>query len=540
MTIAHFYVCVISFLLGVFVATVFYIPLPAITWLFFMAVVSMLIWKRSILLVENTVSLMLGLALCAAALGALRFEIIDSQFGTSPLINQVGEEIIFQGVVNTEPDKKESTQRLYIKTAEDLILVSTDRYQNINYGDEVKVKGVLKLPESFETDLGRVFNYKGYLKARGVEYTVSFATVEVLQTGQGNPALSVLLTGKRIFMDKVESLLPEPAAGLGEGLLLGVKQALGTDLEAAFRQTGIIHIVVLSGYNVMLVVVFIMYVLGQFLTPRPRVVMGIIAIISFALLVGLSATVVRASLMVSLLLIMQASGRSYLVLRGLLLTGAVMVLHNPHLLVYDIGFQLSFLATLGLVLIAPHLERLLIKIPTFAGVRTFLVATIATQIAVSPLLLYQIGEFSVVSVLVNVLVLPMVPVAMLLTFATGVAGFILPALAPLLVYPTVFSLQYIIEIARFFSSFSFSVFVVPPFSAWFIPAAYALMGGALWYLYKPGDKLGHSDLGINLLSKSASEVSDWTIEEEVDEPVTKAAVVQRTTAAKDELPIFFR
>jgi competence protein ComEC len=533
MTIAHFYVCVLSFLFGVFVATVFGLSLPVITWLFFMAVVSVLIWKRSLLLVPNPAWLMIGLALFASSLGALRFEFANSQFGVSSLIDQVGQEVVLQGVVNAEPERQESSQRLHVKTSEDLVLVSVDRYQNISYGDMVEVKGVLKVPESFETDLGRVFDYAGYLKAKGVEYRVSFATVEVLQSGQGNPVISVILTGKRMFMDKVESLLPEPAAGLGEGLLLGVKQALGTELETAFRQTGIIHIVVLSGYNVMLVVVFIMYVLGQFFAPKPRAVVGIIAIIAFALLVGLSATVVRASLMVSLLLIMQATGRSYLVLRGLVLAGAIMVVHNPFLLVHDIGFQLSFLATLGLILIAPHLERYLTLIPNFAGARTFLVATISTQIAVSPLLLYQMGELSVVSVLVNVLVLPMVPVAMLLTFATGIVGFIMPALSPLLVYPTVFSLHYIIEIAHFFSSVPFAVFSVPQFSAWLIPVSYAAMGGLLWYLYRPEDELGYSEIGEKLLiSPTAREVADWTIEEEVDETVTKAAVVRRTTAAK--------
>ena len=533
MTIAHFYVCVISFLFGVFVATVVPVSLPIITWLFFMAVVSLLIWKRSKLLIPNPAWLMIGLALFASSLGTLRFEFANQQFGVSPLAPEVGEQVVLQGVVNAEPEQRESVQYLYLKTEDDLVLVSTDRYQNISYGDEVEVKGKLEIPESFETDLGRVFDYEGYLKAKGVEYRVSFATVEVLGDGYGNPVLGVLLRGKRIFMDKVESLVPEPAAGLSEGLLLGVKQALGTELETAFRQTGIIHIVVLSGYNVMLVVVFIMYVLGQFLAQRSRVVVGVVAIIAFAFLVGLSATVVRASIMVSLLLVVQATGRTYLVLRGLLLAGAIMVLHNPLLLVYDIGFQLSFLATLGIVLIAPHLERYLSKVPTFAGVRTFLVATVATQIAVLPLLLYQIGEFSVVSVLVNVLVLPMVPVAMLLTFGVGIAGFIMPALAPLLVYPAVFSLQYIIEIARFFSGFSFASFVVPVFSIWVVPLAYTLMGGVLWYLYRPEDELGYSDLGQGLLTKPAVELDDWIIEEEFDELLTKAAVVPRTTAAKD-------
>ncbi|MCB9810775.1 ComEC/Rec2 family competence protein, partial [Candidatus Nomurabacteria bacterium] len=251
-----------------------------------------------------------------------------------------------------------------------------------------------------------------------------FAEVEVVDHDKGNLVISKLLNFKSAFMDNLEKVIAEPAVGLGEGLLLGVKQALGDELEEAFRKTGIIHIVVLSGYNIMLVVAFVMLVLGYFLSRRWRTVFGILAIISFALLVGLSATVVRASIMASLLLIAQATGRIYLVLRALLVAGFIMLLFNPLLLVYDVGFQLSFMATLGLILLTPQLERLFTKIPNLAGARMFLTATIATQIAVLPLLLYQIGQFSVVSVLVNLLVLPMVPVAMLLTFITGMLGFV--------------------------------------------------------------------------------------------------------------------
>jgi len=150
-------------------------------------------------------------------------------------------------------------------------------------------------------------------------------------------------------MRSIEAVIPEPQVGLAEGLLLGVKQALGDELEVVFRKTGIIHIVVLSGYNVMLVVIFITYVLSYVLPYRARVPFGILAIVCFAVLVGLSATVVRASIMASLILFARATGRTYAVMRALCFAGVIMVLINPYLLVYDVGFQLSFLATLGLI-----------------------------------------------------------------------------------------------------------------------------------------------------------------------------------------------
>jgi competence protein ComEC len=313
-----------------------------------------------------------------------------------------------------------------------------------------------------------------------------------------------------------------------------VKQALGDTLEDAFRQTGIIHIVVLSGYNVMLVVAFVMYVFSYFLPLRARVIAGLCAITAFALLVGLSATVVRASIMAGLLLIASALGRTYDVLRGLLLAGAFMLLLNPYLLVYDVGFQLSFLATLGLILVAPQFENLLAQVPTKIGVREFMIATVATQIAVLPLLLYQIGELSLVAVFVNVLVLPMVPVAMLLTFIVGMAAMVSAPLASLFVYPTYLSLTYIIEVALWWASVPFAAVVIPAFPFYVVPIAYFALGAVLWWCANRQPRVAE----IN-----NSNLSDWTIVEEVSEVAPKSAFNKSgapQSGAPDETPVFFR
>lgn len=468
-------------------------------------------------------------------------EIANWSFGNSLLEEKVGSKINVTGIVETVPDVRESVTYLEIKTEEDKILVSVDKYAPVTYGDKVSVTGKLTKPESFETDLGRTFDYPGYLKAKGIEYRISFASVSVLEQDKGNPIIATLLRFKLAFMKRVEVAILEPAAGLGEGLLLGVKQALGEELEAAFRKTGIIHIVVLSGYNIMLVVLFVMYILGHFLARKPRVVVGIIAIVAFALLVGLSATVVRASIMAVLLLVVQATGRKYLALRGLMVAGTIMIINNPFLLVYDVGFQLSFLATLGLILISPHFEVLLDKVPNFIGVRSFLVATISTQLAVLPLLLYQIGEFSVVSIIVNVLVLPMVPVAMLLTFITGLVAFVSPSIATVFSYPAYLSLTYISEVAWWFAKLPFAAYTIPLFSFYLVPVSYVVIGLILWFGQRSlNGKRNNLNSSLHQSSeKVASEdFSDWDIEEENDE-FTKKTAKQSSTVSSDT-PIFFR
>ncbi len=463
MSIVQFYVIALSFLGGVFVATFLYFSLPVSTWLVTISFFLILIWYRSPTAPSYRNTLLGALFLLAFSLGTLRVTGAEWKFQNSSFEQYVGTDITVTGVIVVEPDVRERSTFLELKTDQGKLLVLVDRYEIVSYGDLVLIEGKLTKPESFETDLGRTFNYPGYLKAKGIEYQISFADIEVLKSGEGNPVLTSLFRFKHFFIDSIESALPEPVSGLGEGMLLGVKEALSDDLETIFRKTGIIHIVVLSGYNIMLVVIFVMYILGRFLSPKPKFFAGILAVILFALLVGMSASVVRASVMVSILLLTEVAGRRYMMLRALILAGVLMVLVNPFLLVYDIGFQLSFLATLGLILIAPHFEYIFKRVSNFLNLRTFFIATVATQIAVLPLLLYQIGEFSLVSVLVNLLVLPMVPVAMLLTFITGLVSIVFPALVAIVAFPTYWSLRYIIDIAVWFADLPLASFIVPPF-----------------------------------------------------------------------------
>ena len=232
--------------------------------------------------------LYVGLCFATLALGLWRAEL--AQLTPTALEAQVEQTIELTGVVAREPDVREQQQLLYVKTNTDTVLVSTDRHVAVQYGDRVTAAGTLQVPASFTTDLGREFDYPGYLQARGVQYQMSFAEVVVTEQGQGNFILGNLLAAKHSFMAALEQTVPEPYVGLGEGLLLGEKRALGEDISEQFRLTGLTHIVVLSGYNVMLVVAFCLYIFSFIFGLRGRIVAGVIAIIAFALVVGLSAT----------------------------------------------------------------------------------------------------------------------------------------------------------------------------------------------------------------------------------------------------------
>ena len=510
-----------AFALGVGLKTIFEIPAVTPIWLMVIALSFALLWRRKSEAFSAPVLLFSSLCVVSLALGIFRTEVASWRFGVSSLEVKLGESVELLGTIIAEPDYKESTVHLYLETEEDKILVTTDRLNQIKYGDRIIAKGKLEKPESFVTDLGRTFNYPKYLQAKGVEYKISFAEVKVVDSGFGNPIVSLLLATKRGFIKSVEQVIPTPAVGLGEGLLLGVKSSLGDNIEEDFRKTGIIHIVVLSGYNVMLVVAFIMFFFSFFLSLRGRVVAGVASIVCFALIVGLSATVVRASIMAVLVLLAQFMGRQYDVIRALFLAGVIMLMINPFLLVYDIGFQLSFMATLGLLLIVPQFESRLAEGKGIFGAKEFFLATCATQIAVLPLLLYHIGQVSLIAVVVNVLVLPIVPLAMLLTFITGVIGFFSISLAGVVGYISMLSLNYILSVAHFFASLPFASVTVPEFSAIGVFILYAMM--IILYLY------------ISRKNNDANILKDWTVVEEKERVGSQSEPTQT-----DDLPVFFR
>lgn len=490
---------VIGFCVGVTIESVWDFSLVYVVWLLLFSVVAGLLWRQANFVCPAPLLLPLACVLLAAALGMFRTNIFELQFDNSlaPLLDT---EVTLVGEVIGDPDIRSSMQILTIAYETEKIRVTTDKTKAVSYGDEIEVTGNLEKPEAFVTALGREFDYVKYLEAKGIEYQISFAEVNVPQSQQGNVFLSVLLHSKHRLISLLDIVLSEPQGSLADGLLLGLDQGLGNKLEEDFRRAGIIHIVVLSGYNIMLVVSFVMFILSFFLRRKSRLVFGLLAILSFALIVGLSATVVRASIMASLLLIAQSLGRSYSVIRSLLLAGIIMVAINPYLLLFDIGFQLSFMATLGLILALPWFTANS-QPELLTSVRGYVVATAATQIAVLPLLIYHIGEISLVSVFVNVLVLPSVPIAMFGAFVAAVVYAVVPAIGLLIGFVTQLVLSYIIVTAEFFSSLPFATYAFDEIAVAWVFVMYGVIGFGYWSL-------------IRKTTNSPTSLTGWTIEEE--------------------------
>jgi ComEC/Rec2-related protein len=274
--------------------------------------------------------------------------------------------------------------------------------------------------------------------------------------------------------DRVNRMVTPPTSSLMLGLVLGSRESFSEELSTAFRVSGLMHLVAISGYNIRLLVVIFFAALGA-ISFRRRVAVTLVCIVIFVLLVGGGAAVWRAALMGSLSLVVTVAGYRRQAYFALLWSGFFMVMINPYALVYDLGLQLSFLSTWGLMAISPFFDRHLHKVP--AVFRESLSLTLASQIATFPILVHAFGTISTVSLFANVAVAPFLPFAF---FASALALF-LGSPAALVAD---FFIQIIVRITEFFAAISWAQVPVS-FSLldWLLLALGALI--LLWKLYKP-------------------------------------------------------
>jgi competence protein ComEC len=257
--------------------------------------------------------------------------------------------------------------------------------------------------------------------------------------------------------------LGEPHSALAGGLVVGEKGTLGKNLIDDFRKSGLIHIVVLSGYNITIVADSIRRLLS-FLPRTIGIVIGGCGILMFGILVGGGATVIRSCIMAIIALMASLIRRDYNVGKALFIAGIIMLIHNPLILLHDPSFQLSFLATLGLLLLSSPIEMKLEFITERFGIRGLVASTLATQIFVSPYILYMMGQLSIIGIIVNILVLPIIPTTMFFVFATGLLGFISESVSQVTAWVSHFLLSYELFIVKFFAAFTFSSIQLPKFS----------------------------------------------------------------------------
>lgn len=386
----------------------------------------------------------------------------------------VGEKAVVSGYVVNDPERRATTLHAYIavekvgeRETQGRLLAILPRDAKVGFGDKLRVSGLVSLPESFETDTGRVFDYQNYLRVRGVSTMMRYATLDTVESGNFS-LQKVLYEIKHTFEHSLERLFPEPSNALLEGLLLGERRGLPEELTKAFVTSGLIHVVVLSGYNISIVANAVLYT-TSFLPRTLGFGFGGVLMILFVIMTGAGATAVRACIMGLIAILALYLKRPKAALRALIAAALLMILWNPLIVLYDPSFILSVLATFGLITLTPFVEKYLRFVPEYFGLRSIAGSTIAVQLYVLPALLYLTGVLSFVGVPANVLALPVVPLTMLGGFLAGLLGLLHPVLALPFVIFTNTLLEFMIFVAESAEALPFASTVVARFP---LPVAY--------------------------------------------------------------------
>lgn len=479
-----FWAITLSFLVGVFVRSFYAIDFASLCYFLLLAgaffALAYLDHSR------RTQSLIAACALLAAVLGMARLE-FGITTGDPVLESLVNSKVTLVGQVVTEPDERENSTLVQV----DVYLASSTHvsagvqailpsHALVAYGDTVEVTGTLRHPEAFDTTLGRQFPYPQYLAARGIQYQLSFAQSFTKESG-GNPIIRAALWIKKEFERGIEQSLPEPEAALAAGVTVGTKRALGPELTDIFRRVSLTHVIVVSGHHMTVII----NALQRVLTIMPRGwqfgTTGF-AVVFFILLTGASASAIRAGIMALIAAYARISGREFYAARALVFAACGMVLWNPLILAFDLGFQLSALATLGLIYITPIVERYIQWMTNRWKLREIAATTVGAQIAVTPLLLYQSGILSIVSLPANLLALFPIPLAMFFTCVAALSGLLLGPLAPIFSFPAYILLWYVINVAELLVILPFASYELPAFGPGWLFFLYALLVGITLFL----------------------------------------------------------
>ncbi|MFZ2226138.1 MAG: ComEC/Rec2 family competence protein [Candidatus Moraniibacteriota bacterium] len=461
----------LSFILGIFLASFFYpIFLPSIS----LCLVMLLAIIIFFVFYKNKIATLVSLALLMFAFG---FYLTQKKLDKINSFKDAPEEVEFsgRGIIVAEPKIKDSKQDLifsaYAKASVDKssdninysILIQESAFENFAYGEEIDLKCKLELPKNMaDSD----FDYKAYLARQDIFYLCQKPSIEKTGKNLGNRFYGAVVALKNKFSANIYALIPSPEAALLEGLIIGGSGNLSKEIQANFSRTGMTHIVAVSGYNITIVAQYLMLI-GLFLGlwRRQAFWFALIGIWIFILMTGFPASAIRAGVMGTLLLYAMKNGRLANAGNAILFSAVVMLFWNPLLLRYDVGFQLSFLATLGIVYFYPIFEKYfgekLKKYPDiFSFVGEILFMSLSAQILVLPIILFNFQTLSLISPVTNILVLPILPITMLIGFLAVATSFIFQPLAIFFSWLSYLPLRYEISVINYFANLKFSALVV--------------------------------------------------------------------------------
>lgn len=379
-----------------------------------------------------------------------------------------GQQISFETALLSEPQVFGSQQVFTANLASNQrVRITTSRFPEFHYGDFVRISSNLHLK---------------VLTNKNVILTMYFPKIEAVNPSNTlSTTLAVINNVRQKLIFLFSKTLPAPSSSLLMGIIFGIKEQMPREFADNLRISGVFHVIAASGMNVTLIGGFISSGLAFFLKRQIALGISIMGIIFYAALAGFEPSIIRASIMGILVFSAQIMGRQTMAANGLFLAGFAMLFINPSL-ISDIGFQLSFTATLGILYIKPLFGKR-------SGIGSDVLTTIAAQIATLPILLANFGSYSIYSILVNGLVLWTVPILMAIGGAGALMGLIIMPFGQLIIYFSYPLLLYFESIVNIFGKIGgvITIQVIP----WqFIAGYYCLLSSILLIFRKKTHSAG--------------------------------------------------
>ncbi len=420
---------------------------------------AVVLWRRSVYLLPLII-------IAGLFIGLWRGSVLQSQLEVYQ--NVIGHQVQLNGVISDDPDSGKHGEVL-LRLANVTInghstmgkvWVSTSHAGSLKRSDKVIVSG--ELGEGFGSFAAAMYQAK---------------IVSAMRPQPGDVAVQV----RDWFGDHVRMAIHEPQASLGLGYLVGQRRSLPPELDQALVVTGLTHVVVASGYNLTILVrlarrLFVR--VSKYLAALSAMTM----IAAFMAVTGASPSMARAGLVSALSLAAWYYGRKFHPLVLLPFAAAITVLIDPTYAWNDLGWQLSFAAFAGVMILAPLGQRYFFGDDKPSTIRQILGETISASILTLPILILAFGQFSNVAIITNLLVLPFVPLAMLLTFIGGIGALLVPGLASLFGLPAEWLLAYMINVIQFFAGLGWAqtTLTIQPWVVWL---TYVFIVAACMYLW---------------------------------------------------------
>lgn len=464
------------FIIGVFLGS-----LSQLFWLgfFLFLTVSIILLRKKIII--------LFLCLSVSLIGIWYFRKADNKEKENQLAQYYQNEVLIQGTIVKEPEMRIGKNKFVIRSERikidnnwqdisERILITTKLYPKYKYGDKLEITGELKQPAQFED-----FDYKEYLTKDKIYSVIYYPQIKLISANQGNIFYQSILSFKDKLRKSIDKILLPPRSSILKAVFLGDKYSLSDNLKEKLNLTGTRHIVAISGMHMIIMVEILMSLaLAAGLWRNQAFYLVISLLVVYILMIGAPSSAVRAGIMAGLLLFAQKIGRLNSSGRAITVTAFLMLIFNPLLLKIDVGFQLSFIACLGIVYLKPILDNLFFKLPNYFNLRDILTLTLAAQVGVLPILIFHFGQVSLISPLANILIVPLLPFLMIGGMIVSFVVFIYLPLAKLLAYPVYLLLGYLIKTINLLADFPLAGFELKNIS-WIILVGYYLI---LFYFLK--------------------------------------------------------